>query len=348
MLGKIPIAMRDDGHFGTADPLNWPQLHCTDRPYLALIPKRPRAGSWFEALWERPAISEFQRANDLAEGQAFGYLSSARIALARKLVDWLRARAERFKKVSRAVNAIVVEELGRLIAGMENSVTLFGVPSTYRNVVRQWARLHWCWAECWAFLLWHEHVRSKAETTVVGDPGDICLQDGLDGSGVMGVVTPDQVVAQKWLAAGVPVWFLQLRHATGELQIANREPIPLIEADEVETGQSVVQGDVLGRAMAGTEHMRAISAASEAVLDIEHDPLPADYGLEFDAPASAPSHSRSKAPSKGEQTVAIRVVAWSHEISKTHRLRVRPTDLSNWFTTSCLPDAQYGKMVSVV
>lgn len=294
VMGTVSIILRDDGCFGVEDPLNWPQLYSYDRPYLALIPKRPKSGSWFDVLWQRPAENDFIRASDSAKGEAYGYLDDAWLSSARNLVRTMSERAGLFKKVSRAVDQLVLEDLARLVAALQNSLTIFSIPSTYRNILRQWARLHRCWAECWAFFLWHDEVKRQGETTAAMDPTEVVLQNGLDGNGVMGVVTSDQSIAQKWLAAGVPVWYLQLRHTTGSLQIEGRAASAPTEPCDVVTSRSVVLGDVRCRAMAGNAHLHAISLESEAVLDIEHNPLPADFGLDEELPLPAQGRGQKR------------------------------------------------------
>ena len=177
------------------------------------------------------------------------------------------------------VTHAVLEDMHRLIAALQASLIIFSIPSIYYNTICQWARLHRCWAECWVFFLWHDKVKCQRETTAISDPINIVAQNELDGNRVMGVVCLDQSVAQKWLAASVPIWYLQLRHATEALQIERWAPVELTESYDVVTSRTVVLEDVRAQAIAGNAHLHVISLESEAVFDIEHNPLPANFGL---------------------------------------------------------------------
>ena len=278
VVRQVNVILRADRRFGIEDPLNWPQFYSHTRPYLALIPKMPRPSHWAVALWETPGQQNFVRANDNPDSKAFGYLISARLTTLCGIVDKLDELVEAFG-LAWFKDPSVFNKLRRLQAAMQNALTMFAIPSTYRDLVRQWGRLHRCWVECWVFIRWHDGFRHRSESTPVSNRTLIPLERGLDGTGVMGAVYSDPMTAQKLFAAGVPVWYLLRSHVVGSLQTEARNPVEFTEPDNVETSHNI---GVRCRAVAGDPHLMAISRESEAVMDIEHVPLPAAFGLGLD------------------------------------------------------------------
>ncbi|EKM49136.1 uncharacterized protein PHACADRAFT_201977 [Phanerochaete carnosa HHB-10118-sp] len=316
VVGRVDIILRPDGRFGIEDPLNWPQLYSESKPYLALIPKAPRATSDAAPLWQTPASKDFIRANDDASGGAFGYLSRVRLVALGKIVDKLDGEVQAFKRSSSAAQPAVIDDLRRLQAAMHNAMTMFGIPSTYRDVVRRCGRLLRCWAECWAFLRWHGVVLRCAEVTVANDDSLIPLEPGVDDSGVMGAVCSDPGIARKLFVAGVPVWLLQRSHTVGTPQIEGRPAIQFTRPEGVETTQTVAMGGVRCTEQAGEPHLIAISRESEAVLDIEDVPLPAAFGLtqyeDEPGPSSGRTTGRTQAPQRVRATA--RFVPEAHDL----------------------------------
>jgi hypothetical protein len=75
ILGQVEVQIREDGRFGLEDPLNWPQCHCSDKPYLALIRRRPSSPDHPSfVLWDKPAYGDFERVNDHPLSEAYGWL----------------------------------------------------------------------------------------------------------------------------------------------------------------------------------------------------------------------------------------------------------------------------------
>ncbi|GJE91173.1 hypothetical protein PsYK624_073220 [Phanerochaete sordida] len=301
VMGRVGIMLRDDGRFGVEDPLNWPQLYCPDRPYLALIPKRPPRHTPLAFLWETPRKEDFVSANEDPGGGAFGYLAPAKVAKLRDVVQSTRDSAGAIKRYSPAAHVAVAEVLNRLVAALHSSFTLFGIPSTFRNIVRLWSRFHRCWAECWAFIRWHNYSKAKADIAVLDKPTAVIAEAGVHDAGVIGTVTNDPTIAQRWLAAGVPVWFLVLRHAAGKDQFAGRDPVSLTDPSAIETSSRLVGGDVRCWATAGSQHVDAIWRESEGVLDIERNPLPADYSLENEFAGLPTLYNQGRSKQKATQ-----------------------------------------------
>lgn len=303
MFGRLGIMLRDDGRFGPEDPLNWPQLYCPRRPYLALVPRRPPPGTPFAFLWDALRPEDFVRANEDLNGAAYGYLASDKVARLRTVVESTRQTSQRFRHFSPFAKVAVVDDLNKLVATLHSTFTLFGVPSTFRDLIRLWSRFHRSWAECWAFMRWHEHSRPRSETAVVEKSVDIVAEPGVNNGGVIGTITNDPSIAQKWMAVGVPVWWLVLRHAVSPEQLRNTPLLSLREPSHVETATALVRGEMRSWATAGTQHIDAIWRESETVLDIERNPLPADFALEDENSASHTLYSQHKGKGQGKASV---------------------------------------------
>ena len=135
VVGTVDIAMRADGRFGVEDLLNWPQLYSPSRPYLAFLPKMPKPSSWATPLWENAHPHHFVRASDELSGRAFGYLSSSRLGTLWDIVARMNDTVEEFKQSSAHQETAILDEVVGLQDAMHNTLMMFAISSTYRDVV---------------------------------------------------------------------------------------------------------------------------------------------------------------------------------------------------------------------
>ncbi|GJF00968.1 hypothetical protein PsYK624_172720 [Phanerochaete sordida] len=181
---------------------------------------------------------------------------------------------------------------------MRNALALFAVPSSFRNIVSLAGRLHRCFAECLAYLRWYHVTQRIAPSSRVREQVD--LEPGIDGLGVMGAFCTDQSIAQQLYAAGVPVWYVQMRHMVGNIQIEGRQPVHFTQPTDVVQDLAIAGGDVRRKVIAGEAHLAAIAEESEALLDIEHVALPAAFGLEDDEMEEEDWGHKGKGKGKGK------------------------------------------------
>lgn len=298
VVGHVAISLRSDGRFGVEDPLNWPQLYSPSRPHLAFIPKRPTHQASCAPIWTTPTPTDFLQANDDPSGQAYGYLSSRKLLLLRTSVEELDYIIHGFLCDTPAPQTQYVEEILRLQAATRNALALFAVPSSFRNIVSLAGRLHRCFAECLAYMRWHFVTQRVAPSSRVREAVE--LEPGIDGLGVMGAFCTDQSIAQQLYAAGVPVWYVQVRHMVGNIQIEGRQPVHFTKPTDVVVDLAIAGGDVRRKVVAGEDHLAAIAQESEALLDIEHVALPAAFGLEDDDMEEEDWGRKGKGKGKGK------------------------------------------------
>jgi hypothetical protein len=281
VLGVIQIKIRRDGRFGVEDPLNHPQIHCSAKPYLALIPSRPPPTHPSAILWGYPSLEEFVRANDHPEGEAYGWLESSRLDSLKRGVDPIWSRISALSVVAGSNKQSVQKDpaLQELKAGLRRALKMFDIPCTYRDLVRQWGNLHRCFAECWAWLDWQRIQVDDQD--VFGEQPRLRPSPGIDGSGVKGVFCTDASNAFKWLQVGVSVWLLYRARAAPTSRALPKVAISLptdVVQDLVDTVYSVGVNSTVG-----DEQVTTIWRMSEYVLDVERIPhsdafQPADVG----------------------------------------------------------------------
>ncbi|GJE86778.1 hypothetical protein PsYK624_028600 [Phanerochaete sordida] len=301
VVGPVDVPLHSDGRFGVKDPLNWPQLYSTTRPHLPFIPKRPTHQAVCAPRWLTPVPNDFIRANDDPSGQAYGYLSSHKLRNLRLIVGDLDGMVHVFQRLSPALQTHIIDELLRLHAATRNALALFAVPSSFRNVVSLCGRLHRCWAECWAVMRWYTVTQCHPPSSHVC--ASVPLEPGIDGCGVMGAFCTDQSIAQQLYTAGVPVWYIQVRHMVGNIQIEGRQPVPFTQPVDVIQDLAIAGGDVRRRVVAGEAHLAAIAEESEALLDIEHVALPAAFGLDEEEMEAEDRGHKGKGKGKATQRV---------------------------------------------
>ena len=335
MIGNVTVSVCADGRFGYLDPLNWPQVYCERRPWQALIPRRPDPSSLFHALWDSPTLAEFVAAE---EGQAgstlFGHLCSDWVSRLETVRDVLETEVNS-ALANEGADPYLREQVETFWSATKNALLMFDVPSTFRDVLRLFAHFHRCWAECAALVTWVNRVKSRYDRGVLNaNTGQLnednielasgwgALEVGLTGEGVMGVFCSNRMVAARMMAAGIPVWFLQLKAGTGKQLFGGREEVEMVKelkevVDEEGIGRASAYASVAGergaseyarqeRAVdsflsslapqevrtvhAGEEHIVAIWEQSARIVDAEKTPFPANFGEgwtdELDVPTS--------------------------------------------------------------
>ena len=293
VLGRATIAMREDGRFGKEDPLLWPQVVSLDKEHLPFIPRRPDGFHPAALLWDTPDEHDFERVNDEPLGEAYGRITRTQFSSLHRLVEQLGARCDEVAVTLRSLKEGIPageegahrrraledesKQLRQLHSQLCVALDMFRVSSTLRECVAQWAHLHRCYAELWAWLEWR---RASAEGSEKFPDEYIPTHRGLDGAGVMGGFTTDKRIVARLYLAGSPVWML-IRSATAAPGAEAVFKLDILDRAPIEHAIIFNYGD----ALVGTEHIAAIWKRSHAVLDVEHVPLPEDYALPAYQPA---------------------------------------------------------------
>ena len=287
-IGNVEMIMREDGRFGPEDHLLWPQAASPLHPHLALIPRRPGNFETVNILWHSPGPADIRRANNHPDGEAFGMLrenivvklKDALATLDTPIASYRRradAKLEELDLILKDLHdpdrprylarreAILAkqEELTRLEAQVHLAWDVFAAPSTSASMSLQWAHLHRCYAECWAWLEWQK----VSDTAASGTPSQ--LHPGIANAGVVGVICDNRTTALRYYRAGVPVWLVAPAKATTEWR--SHPHIVKVSTFQAETTMCTKPSPLAlsARADVGDAHATTLWNLSASVCDFE-------------------------------------------------------------------------------
>ena len=158
---------------------------------------------------------------------------------------------------------------------------MFHVSSMFRDIVRQYAHYHRCRAECSALVLWYLHVKRQYDLAVLSDSHfgaeptqlEACMLD----SGLIGVFCTERDVSVRMMAAGIPMWFLQLKDLQAEwpVQFGGQA-----EAKLVSHSDEIIDESGIGRASAYASKVGLDRASSYASCNKALDQLLSNFRLD--------------------------------------------------------------------
>lgn len=307
VVGSLRVSLMADGHFGSADPIHWPQLLRPDTKYiwLSVVQKRPQTPNDPRlAMWRVLRVEDFEKQPQCE----LGVVSST-------VLDKLRLNYE---------NALAYigeyertygphPTLSSLIQSMEQAFSRLGYPATFRDMVRQHACMQRYWLYTLAWLDWHVcHKRTYPLTGVVAR--------GLHR--LVGGITTSPVVAQQLFDAEVPVWIMRPGPALTSRDILERlvqiqPPCALLEfssLQERDAYSAQLSGKTVCVVLAGDSHIEWINRQATQYADLIPNPsqlptifdasIPAEAGLSLAGPSLAgPSLA---GPSLGASSAVIR------------------------------------------
>ncbi|KIP01832.1 hypothetical protein PHLGIDRAFT_123018 [Phlebiopsis gigantea 11061_1 CR5-6] len=266
------VAIKSDGRFGIVDPLHCPQILGSSEPYWALAPRRPRADHPASVLWRIPSIGDVENVPSTTFDDGLVLWCPATRGLLHAAVDFLKPLSTRSHdelvdqirtldsynrahpgqlsaqaQLSLAQFRTDITHLAELQDQLVYALSMFGAPGSFRDFKLQWAHLHRCWVQCWAFIEFRK-LKSPSES---GIPNP--LHPGLDGSGH----------AVRLCGYGVPVWEIgQMSHAEQSWPwqiLGTPENIPQDRGDMPEGWTQNVQ--------AGSQLFRTIATFSRRLAD---------------------------------------------------------------------------------
>lgn len=197
VYGTLTISLMQDGHFGSADPIHWPQVLQVDTryPWISVIQRKPSDPTDKRfCMWEPLRRRDFVPLLTSAS-KGLGTVSSRLIERLRPIYSEPLGFETEFIKQHGSNR-----ELRWLSSTMRHAFDRLDFPATFRDMVRQHACLQRFWLYTVAWLDWYlGHIRAYTLR------GDIDYRP-LPKEQLMGCFTTSPMIAQRLFDAGVPVW----------------------------------------------------------------------------------------------------------------------------------------------
>lgn len=279
-VGIVEITLRADGRFGLEDHLLFPQVVSSDRPHLALLPKRPAQIHRASVLWDCPSMDDFERVNNHPEGESFGQLRHSVIESLYAAVATLNGPLAEYRAAEqtllaqrgvdpsgvqrRAAAATRLKELKTLETNMRLTLQLFSAPCTFPSVALQWGHLHRCYAECWAWMDWQMANQPR--------DGNAWREErrGIANGGVIGGICEDPQTALRMYGAGVPVWLVTPARMSSAWEThPNQVTIYSLMSARMGICLEPSRLGLMVRADVGRAHASALWSLSAGVYDFE-------------------------------------------------------------------------------
>ncbi|PSS28485.1 hypothetical protein PHLCEN_2v2966 [Hermanssonia centrifuga] len=272
--GTTWISIKADGHYGQADPTQWPQVLVEKSrfPWFAAVPRYPSLPhqSRFLVMWSLLPLTEFvplahHMKEVLGDVKLLGTVHQRRREKLEPLVEEIVRKAAEFQ-TRHGRN----RELDCIVTTMKDTFERLNYPSTYRDLVRQHACVQRYWRMAKAWFEWHIDVMKNYTLDDKPSPRDSHVRQHL-----MGAYTTSPVIAKRLFDLGVPVWFARtVDHLTSQDVIQTvvhfEEPKNII----VEEGIFTDAKGFLG--LAGSEaHLNFIMTNGNHYADLEETMMPA-------------------------------------------------------------------------
>ncbi len=204
LYGEVVVSMKCDGNFGIPDPIHWPQIFSPNTRYAwlsAIQRMQEPASSTAHTMWQALHPDEFRiLCNSIV--RTIGTVSLTRREAPREFVGPLYNRVAAFER-----RCGVNQELRHLTDSMQDAFLRLDYPSTFRDLVRQVAVVQRFWKMSTAWLEWH--VKIWHNYVFESDPASHASHADRTRKDPMGAFTTDIDVVQKFVRAGIPVWFMR-------------------------------------------------------------------------------------------------------------------------------------------
>ena len=272
-IGTIELTMRSDGRFGAEDHLLFPQVLSATDAYLALIPRRPQGKHSAAILWDSPLPRDFNPVGKQAGGDKLGVLKADVLDRLKAAIANLERRISKHEEEQQATLEGIDDGGARQVhyrltqlrewqENIQRAWNTFAGPSTFAVVSLQWAHLHRCFAEAWAWLDWEGAISARR-----GGAPRMDMQ-GIAGGGVVGGICEDSGTALTLYKVGAPVWLL-LEKRTVSGGVDGREVTDLYTLGNARMGMDLRPSSLglSARAAAGHSHAETIRGLSARVYD---------------------------------------------------------------------------------
>ncbi len=210
--GIITVHLRDNGAFGKHDPIQWPQIHVSQYPYLAAIPKRPMAdlsvAAADSAMWNDPSPDDFLEIPNTPV-RRFGRFRPQFLNSLEPVVAQMSSKCSHYEPPRSTIDVGPLRQYA--IEMTQAWQRLLHTSAPFRDQMLQLCTLRRFWLLCSAFMTFYYQFRQPPSAT---EPLPVNL-------GLMGAWTLDPCVAQIFFLLGIPVWFVRAPHVvTPDIRVA--------------------------------------------------------------------------------------------------------------------------------
>ncbi|KAJ3556962.1 hypothetical protein NM688_g1737 [Phlebia brevispora] len=195
-FGMRDVALGPDGHFGSADPILWPQTLTlgTRYPWLVAIQRKPSSPDHLRCLlWRVLRHADFCPSSTSVM-YSFGTLAPGVYGKCVSLFEEARILVEAFEGAYGHP-----QQLRWLYTTIRNTLERLRMPSTLRDAVRQYACFQRYTLYIHAWFQWYVVIHKKFPMS--NPPIQALKKDEM-----MGCITTAPVIAQELYLAGIPVW----------------------------------------------------------------------------------------------------------------------------------------------
>ena len=277
-VGIVHVRLRVDGRYGTADPVQWPQVYTDKYSYLCAIrrPVLPR-DPLFPLWWTPAEDTDFE----VLTGSLFtclGLLRWSCVAPLNDLVEKLLDEAYRYGVESH-------DHLRWLTMAMRHvRDRLRCFPCRFRDTMIQVREVQHYWLMVRAFLDYPRLLHAQAGPI---QPTRKTL---------MGAFTTDPATVQRLFTAGVPVWFIRSDVSILKDTTIRHVCLPL-EPSTINMELPLGVDHILYRGLTGEGHLAATARGGHTYHEIARAPLLAvDEDGRYHSPPSQNSYKASNTP----------------------------------------------------
>ncbi|KAJ3474061.1 hypothetical protein NLI96_g12671 [Meripilus lineatus] len=318
LLGKVSIAYHGDGRFGSADPIQWPQVYSARFPHFCLMLRKPT--SPLDArlvMWERLTEADFLPVLGCSL-TSFGVISSTLQERLRPHVDNVMHRVQEYCKVKNAKGQRILFTSNAL----RDTFQRLSLPASFRDMNRQLIMVQRFWQESLAWLTWVQDKWSHFQPQPDDAPAPYNAE-------FMGAYTTDPAVVQQLFRAGVPVWYLRRPEEITSLTVI-RDVVDITPPTLIDTSDSTF---VLYSGMIGHHSLAATCMGGHSYSDVErlpfHNPDVSRPPLQRAVPVSIPSSSLGLAPLRTDP-------GSTSNSNMDHEATVTPSTLSRFSSSTPL------------
>lgn len=299
VLGNVRVSLMADGHFGSSDPIHWPQFQRPDTKYLwlSVVRRKPsQHDDRYRHMWRVLRRQDFTT----LPSSSLGIVSSTHLDVLRPICDMAVAFAADFEKAYGPHPT-----LEYLVNNMRQIFSRLDFPSTFRDVLRQHAGFQRFWLYTLAWLDWHV---SYARTNPL--PG--ISHHALPLHQLMGSITTSPTIAQQLFVANIPVWFMRSVDMFTPKDIVERlvvvsPPQALMDfssSEEHDACDAELAGQATCELFAGNQLVewitqQALQYADLDILPTALDRTPSFVNPALAGPSSAEAESSSARPNAG-------------------------------------------------
>ncbi|KAJ3556197.1 hypothetical protein NM688_g2158 [Phlebia brevispora] len=273
LLGSITISIGADGHFGSADPIHWPQIleEGTRYPWLPCVERQPPVISYPDSYLWFP-LSEAQvcpiQPRSPSSANVFCTVQATYLAQLRVINDRVKYLVDSFESLYERH-----PELRWLFVSMRDAFDQLDYPATYRDLVRQHACFQRFTLYTYAWLQWHVVIKRTYKLSAVVP---------LRSRDMMEVFVIAPKLVQLYFDLGVPVWFLRTQNFFKGDEVVRsvvlferpKEILSFPDKKDLEVLKRELVGRVSMSMNAGEPHLNWIHYQAAHYVDMETRPYP--------------------------------------------------------------------------